>query len=513
MLWQHFELAPKGSAFVNSEIAAVSRTPTSMELWFIGLKGSVQDYNYYDGIGWNSFELAPDYSASPDGGIAAVSRIPTSMELWFIGAEGSVQDYNYYDGIGWNSFELAPIGSAPVGSGIAAVSRTPTSMELWFVGALGSVQDYNYYDGVGWSSFELAPTRSASLQGVSRLSPGSRRAWSCGLSAMTVRFRITFGTRETLGRTSSWRRPTPHPPRGIAAVSRIPTSMELWYVGMHINSYEVGGDISGSSWYQDPTVPEPPDGLSGNVNYFLDAGGSVMTGVTVAIRFTQDFVSTSNAFSFQLNCYSPQSTAITTLVQQFVIYASPGSTQLVARIDNWLNGSPSGELLRVDSPLATMPTTTIQAGYEFQFELQTDPSNNVIGCVYTATDATGAPLGGPAQIGIEGQPLFNAPGNATSANLAPIVAMTFNVGGDYGGNAPYVTSGAGTITYSASEVLTVSRFEPSFPPFQGRTQESANVTFGALPQAGLTSITQKLRYRRAGPPPRSRACPELGHDQ
>lgn len=325
------------------------------------------------------------------------------------------------------------------------------SMELWFIGDDGSVQDYFWYEGNPWQNFELAPAYTAS-------------------------------------------------PRGIAAVSRIPTSMELWYVGMHINSYEVGGDISGSSWYQDPTVPEPPNGLSGNVNYFLDAGGSVMTGVTVAIRFTQDFVSTSNAFSFQLNCYSPQSTAITTLVQQFVIYASPGRTQLVARIDNWLNGSPSGELLRVDSPLATMPTTTIQAGYEFQFELQTDPSNNVIGCVYTATDATGAPLGGPAQIGIEGQPLFNAPGNATSANLAPIVAMTFNVGGDYGGNAAIVTSGAGTITYSASEVLTVSRFEPSFPPFQGRTQESANVTFGALPQAGLTSITQN--FDTAGRAPR-----------
>jgi hypothetical protein len=190
---------------------------------------------------------------------------------------------------------LAPTGSASLQSGIAAVSRIPTSMELWFIGDDGSVQDYFWYEGNPWQNFELAPAYTAS-------------------------------------------------PRGIAAVSRIPTSMELWYVGMHINSYEVGGDISGSSWYQDPTVPEPPNVLSGNVNYFLDAGGSVMTGVTVAIRFTQDFVSTSNAFSFQLNCYSPQSTAITTLVQQFVIYASPGSTQLVARIDNWLNGSPSGEL-------------------------------------------------------------------------------------------------------------------------------------------------------------------------
>ena len=309
-------------------------------------------------------------------------------------------------------------------------------MELWFVGQDHSLQDHYWYQGSGWQNFVLAAPGSASDD--------------CG----------------------------------IGALSRIPTSMELWYVG-------ADGSIRDDYWYQTPTVAEPPGGLNGNVNYFLDAGGSVLTGVTVAVRFTQDFVSTSNAFSFQLNCYSLEGPQITTEWQQYVIYASPGSTQLWARIDNW--NTPPDELLRVDKALAAMPSTTIKAGYEFVFSLQTDSSsgNNVTGCVYSVNDETGAPLGS-VPINIVGQPLLSSSQKATSANLAPIVAMTFNIGGDYGKHEATVTSGAGTVTYSASNVLTVSTSEPGYTDFDDGTAESANVTFGALPQAGLTSITQNF---------------------
>ena len=61
-----------------------------MELWLIADDGSIQGAYFYDGSGWGRYELAPAGSASPSGGIAAVSRIPASMEVWFVGADGSV---------------------------------------------------------------------------------------------------------------------------------------------------------------------------------------------------------------------------------------------------------------------------------------------------------------------------------------------------------------------------------------------------------------------------------------
>jgi len=48
----------------------------------IGANGSVQDAFWYQGGQWQRFELAPAGSASTSGGIAAVSRIPSSMEVW-----------------------------------------------------------------------------------------------------------------------------------------------------------------------------------------------------------------------------------------------------------------------------------------------------------------------------------------------------------------------------------------------------------------------------------------------
>jgi hypothetical protein len=109
-------------------------------------------------------------------------------------------------------------------------------------------------------------------------------------------------------------------------------------------------------------IVPPPTGLTGNVNYFLDAGGNAITGLSATIEFSVDFVSSSNGYSFQLNGYPTEGPAITTEWQQFVIYASPGSTQLWARIDTWNGTALSDELNRIDVALATLPSATIPPG-------------------------------------------------------------------------------------------------------------------------------------------------------
>ncbi|MFB8173766.1 hypothetical protein ACFC60_38030, partial [Kitasatospora purpeofusca] len=135
-----------GSASTTGGIAAVSRIPGSMEVWYVGGNGSVQDHFWYEGSTWQRFELSPPGSASTHSGVTAVSRIPGSMELWYVGGNGSVQDRFWYEGSTWQGFELAPAGSASVTTGLAAVSRVPGSMEVWFTGGDASVQDHFWYD-------------------------------------------------------------------------------------------------------------------------------------------------------------------------------------------------------------------------------------------------------------------------------------------------------------------------------------------------------------------------------
>jgi hypothetical protein len=156
-------IAGPGSASTTGGITAVSRVPEHMEVWWIGVDGSVKDWYWWDGLRhWTGTQLAGPESASTTGGITAITRVPNHMEVWWIGQNGSVQDWYFWDSVGWTASELAGAGSASTTGGIAAVSRDPWSMEVWWIGADGSVQDKYYFDAVGWNGFQLAPAGSAS---------------------------------------------------------------------------------------------------------------------------------------------------------------------------------------------------------------------------------------------------------------------------------------------------------------------------------------------------------------
>ena len=230
--WQKFQLAPPGSAAPTSKIVAVSRIPNSMEVFWIAPNGSVQDAFWYDGSPWKRFELAPAGAASNSGGITAVSRIPTSMEIFWIAPNGSVQDAFWYDGSPWKRFELAPANSASVTGAITSVSRKPETMEVFWTAANGSVQDAFWYSGANWNHFELAAPGSASTNGdikaVARR-PETMELWWTGANGSIQdafwyekstwkRFDLVPGGRAATG-------------GGIAAVSRIPSSMEIWWIG------------------------------------------------------------------------------------------------------------------------------------------------------------------------------------------------------------------------------------------------------------------------------------------
>jgi len=122
--WSEFQLSGPQSTSATGRIAALSRNPSTLEVFWIAPDGSVQDRYFYDGAGWKGFTLAPPGSASASGGIAAVSRSSNTMEVFWIAPDGSIQDRYFYDGAGWKGFTLAGAASASKTGGIAAVSRS-----------------------------------------------------------------------------------------------------------------------------------------------------------------------------------------------------------------------------------------------------------------------------------------------------------------------------------------------------------------------------------------------------
>ena len=245
--WRQFELAGGGSAGGSTRIAAVSRIPGSMEMWWVGPDGAVHDAYWYDNATWQQFVLAGPGSASTNGGITATSRIPGSMEVWWIGDDGAVHDAYWYDNANWQQFILAGQGSAATSGGMTSVSRIPTSMEVWWIGADGSVQGAFWYEGGNWGRYELAGPGSASTSGgikaVSRIA-GSMEVWWIGGDGSVQAAYWYDG--------SNWARYQLAGPgsaatsSGIAAVSRIPGSMEVWWVGPD-------GAVHDAYWYDNST--------------------------------------------------------------------------------------------------------------------------------------------------------------------------------------------------------------------------------------------------------------------
>ena len=255
-------------------------------------------------------------------------------------------------------------------------------------------------------------------------------------------------------------------------------------------------------------IVPPPAGQTGNLNYFLDAGGDAITGLSVTMEFSVDFTSSAKGYSFQLNGYSTEGPAITTEWQQFVIYAAPNSGQLVARIDTWNGTALTDELNRIDVALATLPSATIPAGYSLNITLTytDDGTGTVTGASYTVYDNSGNNIGSQ-NITVVGQTLRTTGLPATSANLAPLAALTFNIGGQWGGEDATLASGAGTITCSADNLLGAATNEPGYTDFDDGTAESANVLFGPLEDTASQQVTQSFAVVTSGSVPARRRRP------
>jgi FG-GAP-like repeat len=270
----------------------------------------------------------------------------------------------------------------------------------------------------------------------------------------------------------------------------------------------VNPDGSVQAWLNG-AVPAPAGGLGSNSNYILYSGCSPLIGLTVTITVTEDMVWQSSAppsgsgsapldgFGFQLNAYSPQNE--TSAWQQYAIALI--GTELTGAVDNWPMSGPN--IINDFFGLASLPSVAIPAGYVLQISLAVDNSSNVASATYAVTDNQGNTL---ANTTVD---LLSLAG-VTSADLAPIIAFELNVVGPADGDSAVLSSGAGTITYQAGDVLAALNQEPPCAESGYITAETANSFYSQLPWAPSNTFTQSFEISTAQPMIRKQGKPRPG---
>jgi hypothetical protein len=238
------------------------------------------------------------------------------------------------------------------------------------------------------------------------------------------------------------------------------------------------------------TVPPPADGLRSNSNYAIDEGSQDLAGLSVTIDVTQGITCQSSTasnlgFTFQLNAYSD---ATQSAWQQYVVKAD--GNQLELHINNWAATGPQSSLQSFISsvfPLCSIPQGVLPAGYTITMSLLSDQSNNIDGvtCLVVNQGTTVA----DQTENLVGLPDLNG-GTVTQSDLAPINAFEMLLVGPGGGSNAVLSSGAATLSYSATNDLTVSQSLPSGLAYSGGTAETANSAYEPLSAGPASAITQ-----------------------
>jgi hypothetical protein len=242
-----------------------------------------------------------------------------------------------------------------------------------------------------------------------------------------------------------------------------------------------------------PNAAPPSAGLGSNSNYFLyspAASGQGISGcnplidLSVTINVTQD-IAGSDGFGFQVNAYSGSNDFEG--AQQYVITMDPQG-ELYGAVDNWQNGST--QLINHYVPLMNLPGAQLPTGYSLTIALQNDGSGNVTGVTYTVVDNQGNTAGNDTidllSLNLVGD------GPVTATDLAPIVAFQLDFVDWANGGKTTLSSGAGAITYTASNPMTVINTEPPCVDWDYSTVESSNSIYGPLPVGSNTTFTQSF---------------------
>lgn len=213
-----------------------------------------------------------------------------------------------------------------------------------------------------------------------------------------------------------------------------------------------------------------------------------MIGLSVTINMDPNItaVTGSNGFGFQINAYSTKGAYDG--AQQYVVFVDPNFSppQMTCMVDNW--ESKTQQLVNMSSRLSTLPTYSLPTGYKLTISLINDDSGRITGATYVLIDNHGHTAGNKT-LSFSDRP---------AEDLAPIVAFQMNFVGDINGATTTLSSGAGTMTYTASNFMSALNTEPSCLDWDFSTVEAANNAYGLLPSVLSRTFAQSFELSIGG---------------
>lgn len=123
-------------------------------------------------------------------------------------------------------------------------------------------------------------------------------------------------------------------------------------------------------------------------------------------------------------------------------------------------------------------------------------SGNITGANYLVLDNTGKTLGNQTITLLTLKTVSGTP--VTQSDLAPIVSFQLNFVDYLNGGNTILSSGEGTLTYTASSSMSVVNTDPPCVDWDYITLETANSSYSQLPTGPSPAFIQYLQKTAAG---------------
>jgi hypothetical protein len=155
---EHMAVTGPGTVYSGSSVAAVTRSPNVVDVFYIDNNSQLSAIVYSNGTSSNPYTFP---AAAPSAGIAVVSRDPGGLvDIFYETPAGALSNLSWREGDhGWVGGPITGDGVMRPDTDISVVSRAPNTMEVFFNGPANSdgqsiVQDVYYYFGnrPQWSS-------------------------------------------------------------------------------------------------------------------------------------------------------------------------------------------------------------------------------------------------------------------------------------------------------------------------------------------------------------------------
>jgi hypothetical protein len=217
-----------GSGVLGGGVAAVALSPWNLNVFYVGNDGGIWNPNW-EGSTWNTYEIFGPSSpfqqnagvATPGSAIAAVARTASNVDVYYIGTDGGLWTSSWQAGGTWGSWEIpGTAGLARAGTPISAVSRQPGAVDVVFEGGASTG------NSIEWASWQYPGSWTVnSIPGTSGQTPSQQSADAISIVAPnSFSLQAFYLNAQAQIAMMTWQDPTQCNAGGLPGCTSMPTS-------------------------------------------------------------------------------------------------------------------------------------------------------------------------------------------------------------------------------------------------------------------------------------------------